>query len=201
MGVELRMNICLNLKQEEPKKITNTKELVEFILEGGNDIKKMSDEDRAKMDAQIMAKLKSGKKLSQKEMNYLRKTNPIMYAHALRVQRMAEAIEEQLKHAKSKEEADRIISSSLTGISKNDPDREFIYAAVNRISAEFHKSGAYEKLPNTMEEAKKNISKERGDAFSDAEDEENSDNDEFDLKNWNPLTEVYDALPKFVANA
>ena len=49
-----------------------------------------------------------------------------MYAHAMRVQKMAEAIEEQLKHAKSKEEADRIILSSLTGISKNDPDKEYI---------------------------------------------------------------------------
>ena len=65
----------------------------------------MSDDDRAKMDAQILAKLKSGKKLSQKEMDYLRKTNPIMYSHAMRVQRIAETIEEQLKHAKSKEEA------------------------------------------------------------------------------------------------
>ena len=55
-----------------------------------------------------------------------------MYAHALRVQRMAEAVEEQLKHAKSKEEADRIISFALSGISKNDPDREYIFAAVNR---------------------------------------------------------------------
>ncbi|MCQ2499210.1 MAG: hypothetical protein MJ133_09530 [Lachnospiraceae bacterium] len=195
------MNICFNLKQEEPKKITNTKELAEYMLGSGDDIEKMSDEDRAKLDAQITEKLKLGKKLSQKEMNYLQKTNPIMYAHVLRVQRMAEAIEEQLKHARSKEEADRIVSSSLTGISKNDPDRKYIYAAINRISNEFHKSGAYEKLPNTTEEANKNKSKESGDVFSDAEDEKDSDNDGFDLKNWSPLTEVYDALPKFVVNA
>ena len=128
------MNICLNLNQEESKKITSTKELVEYILESRNDIEKMSDDDRAKMDAQILAKLKSGKKLSQKEMDYLRKTNPIMYSHAMRVQRIAETIEEQLKHAKSKEEADRIISSSLSVISKNDTDKVYIVAAVNRIN-------------------------------------------------------------------
>ena len=120
------MNICLNIKKEETKKITNIRELAESILNKGNDIEKMTDDDRAKMDAQILMKLKSGKKLSQKEMDYLKKTNPMMYAHALRVQRMAEAVEEQLKHARSKEEADRIISSSLSGISKNDPDREYI---------------------------------------------------------------------------
>lgn len=191
------MTICLNTKKEEPKKITSTKELAQYIIESGNDVEKMSEEDRAKMDARIMAKLKSGNKLSQKELDYLRKTNPIMYAHAMRVQRMAEAIEEQLKHAKSKEEADCIISASLSGISKNDPDREYIYAAVNRISTEFHKSGAYEKLPNTAEEGDKK-NKESGDVFSDAEDE---DDEGFDLKNWSPLTEVYDSMPTFSVGA
>ena len=191
------MTICLNLKKEEPKKITSTKELAQYIIESGNDVEKMSEEDRAKMDARIMAKLESGKKLSQKELDYLRKTNPIMYAHAMRIQRMAEAIEEQLKHAKSKEEADSIISASLSGISKNDPDREYIYAAVNRISTEFHKSGAYEKLPNTVEEGDKK-NRESGDVFSDAEDE---DDEGFDLKNWSPLTEVYDSMPTFSVGA
>ena len=108
---------------------------------------------------------------------------------------MAEAVEEQLKHAKSKEEADRIISSALSGISKNDPDREYIFAAVNRISTEFHKSGAYEKLPNTVEEGDKE-GKESGDIFSDADDKED---DGFDLKNWSPLREVYDSMPTFSA--
>ncbi len=191
------MNIFLNPNHEEQKRITTSKELAQYILESGNDIEKMSEEDRTKMDAQITAKLQSGKKLSQKEMDYLRKTNPIMYAHALRVQRMAEAVEEQLKHAKSREEADQIISSALSGISKNDPDREYIYAAVNRISTEFHKSGAYDKLPNTIEEGD-NEGKENGDVFSDAEDEED---DSFNLKNWSPLTEVYDSMPTFSVGA
>ena len=191
------MTICLNLKKEEPKKITSTKELAQYIIESGNDVEKMSEEDRAKMDARIMAKLKSGNKLSQKELDYLRKTNPIMYAHAMRVQRMAEAIEEQLKHAKSKEEADSIISASLSGISKNDPDREYIYAAVNRISTEFHKSGAYEKLPNTVEEGDKK-NRKSGDVFSNAKDE---DDEGFDLKNWSSLTEVYDSMPTFSVGA
>ena len=72
------MNIYMNLKKEEPKKITTTKELAQYILESGNDVEKMSEEDRSRMDAQITAKLQSGKKLSQKEMDYLRKTNPII---------------------------------------------------------------------------------------------------------------------------
>lgn len=196
------MNICLNLKQDDnkTKKITNSKELAEYISDSFRNVENMSDEERAKKDAQIISKLQSGKKLSQKELDYLRRTNPMLYAHAMRVQRMTEAIEEQLKHAKSKEEADRIISSAMTGISKNDPDKEYMMAAVNRISTEYHKSGAYSKLPNTMAEANKKNSKESGDVFSDAEDEEDSD-DGFDLMNWSPLTEVYDSLPTFNAGA
>ena len=65
------MNICLKLKKEEPEKITTTKELAQYILESGNDVEKMSEEDRSRMDAQITAKLQSGKKLSQKEMDSL----------------------------------------------------------------------------------------------------------------------------------
>ena len=112
---------------------------------------------------------------------------------------MAEAVEEQLKHARSKEEADRIISTATTCISKNDPDRQYIFAAVNRIATEFHKSGAYEKLPNTMEDADKKKNDEAGDVFSDAE--EDDDKAQFDLKNWSPLTEVYDSMPTFSVGA
>ncbi|RKM55558.1 hypothetical protein D6853_08350 [Butyrivibrio sp. X503] len=191
------MNISLNLKKEETQKITTEIELARYIMERGNDTGKMSEADRAKMEARINAKLQSGKKLSQEEMEYLRRYNPIMYAHALRVQRMAEAVEEQLKHAKSKEEADRIITSALNGISKNDPDREYIFAAVNRVATEFHKSGAYDELPNTIDEDDKK-KKKGGEVFSAAEDDED---DEFDLKNWSPLTEVYDNMPTFSVEA
>lgn len=59
---------------EEPKKITNTKELAEYILDKSSGIENMTEEDRAKTDAKIMAKLESGKKLSQKEMTYLMRT-------------------------------------------------------------------------------------------------------------------------------
>ena len=62
-----------------------------------------------------------------------------------------------------------------------------------RLSTVFHKSGAYEKLPNTVEEGDKE-GKESGDIFSDADDKED---DGFDLKNWSPLREVYDGMPTF----
>ena len=50
-----------------------------------------------------------------------------------------------------------------------------------------------------MEEANKKNNQGSGDVFSEAEDEE--DNDVFDLKNWSPLTEVYDSMPTFSVGA
>lgn len=192
------MTLHLNLNKEEQKKITTVNELAEYVLAKSVGCEDLSDEEKEKMDARIMAKLKAGKKLSQKEMEYLRRTNPMMYAQAMRIQKMAEAVEEQLKHARSKEEANRIVSSAISGISKNDPYKEYIVAAINRVSTEFHKSGAYSKLPNTIEDVKKKGAHTNNVEFSDGEE---NDEDEFDLMNWSPLTEVYDSMPTFSAGA
>ncbi len=191
------MNIFFEKPEEQ--KITSQRELVEHLLNNSGDVDEMSEENRREMDAQIMAKLKSGKKLSQKELDYLRRTNPILYAQAMRVQRMAEALEEQLKHARSKEEVNQIFTTALSGISKNDPDREYLVASFNRISTEFRKSKMYNKLPPTIEEAKKK--KKQIDPDKDLFKEDNDDKDGFDLSSWSPLREFYDQMPSFVAGA
>ena len=190
------MNVLL--QKEEEKKITTQRELVEHLLAGSNDVDEMSEENRREMDTRIMAKLKSGKKLSQKELDYLRRTNPILYSEAMRVQRMAEALEEQLKHAKSKEEVNQIFTAALSGISKNDPDREYLIASFNRISEEFRKSKAYNELPTTIEEAQKR--KKQTDQDPDLFKEDDVDDDQ-DLKNWSPLQEMFDQMPSFSVSA
>ena len=133
------------------------------------------------MLSRIMGKLKSGKKLSAKELDFLRRTDPILYAHALRVQRMAEALKQQLSHAKSKQEANDMITSAIAGVSDKDPDKEYLLAAYNEVSKNFHKSPAYQRLPNTPNAH-----------FSDDEDT-NDDTD--DLLSWTPLQEIIDAAP------
>lgn len=161
--------------------------------------KGMSDEKKARIESRIIAKLEAGKKLTKEELDFLRQYNPALYTHALRVQRMAKALEEQLKHARSKEEADRILTAATAAVSKKDPDREYIMASISRISSEFHSSGAYKKLPDTMKEAKEQHSKGSGDVFSDAKDED--DELKIELRSWSPLTEVYDSLPSFNTGA
>lgn len=91
------MNIFLKPMEEilkstqEKGKITSTQELADFFLKKVNETEDMTQKHRADMDARIMAKLKAGKKLTPEELNYLRRTNSMMYAQALRIQHMAEA--------------------------------------------------------------------------------------------------------------
>ena len=190
------MNTLFGIDKENDA-ISSKRELVEYIVDKLNDTEELTDEKRGEMDQKIMAKLESGKKLSVKELDYLRKTNPIMYAHAMRVQRMAEAVEAQLKHARSKEEADRIITSAMSSVSKNDPDKKYIVAALNRVETEFHKSRYYQELPNNTEDDERSNNRIEPRLFKDIEDNE----DDMDLMNWSPLQEMYDRLPSFSVGA
>jgi len=194
---EVMENMSLNIvtKEVETKKISTKEELARYYFEVINDFKDdMSDEDKQKMQARIMAKLKAGKKLTAEEMNFLRKYDPIMYQRALRIQKMAENVKNQLKQARSKQQANMIINQSLGGISDKDPDKEYIVAAINRVAMEFRKSGAYSRLPETDEDAakKKNVTKGNY--------KDNDDESEEDLFNWTPIQEIIDSLPKFNVN-
>ena len=61
-----------------------------------------------KMDEKIQAKLKAGRKLTKEEEDYLKQTNPQLYQQYKRIRAMVNAMEEKLKNATSKEEANDI---------------------------------------------------------------------------------------------
>lgn len=84
--------------------------------------------------ASIQAKLHAGKKLTSEEMEYLRTADPEAYMHAVRIQQTRKSVEEALKHAKSKQEAQEIISSVVSSITKNNPDRDALIAAVSDVA-------------------------------------------------------------------
>lgn len=109
---------------------------------------------REKYEPSIRAKLSAGKRLTAKEMQYLRKYNPALYAQAVRIEAKRQAVEERLKHAKSKKEVQEILSDGLVTISKNDSAREYMTAAVQEAVAEFKKTGEYKRLPEVEEKKK-----------------------------------------------
>ncbi len=196
-----RKNMVISLNtQKEPEKITSTKELAEYIRKSVMEDNELSDEEKAGKEAGILNKLKFGKKLTPEELRYLQKVNPIMYAQAMRVQAMAKAVEEQVKHARSKEEANQIVSNAMSSISKENSAREYMVAAIDRVSSEMHKSPGYNRLPNTDADVQKAKGKKSDISFKELEDDE-GDGDSFDLNSWSQLQEVMDEMPKFDAGA
>lgn len=107
----------------------------------------MTEEEKADYLAKIMAKLKSGKKLTAEEMRFLQAENPVLYQQAARVQTMRDSLENQLKHCSSREEAARIYSTAMSSVSDEDPMKEYIVAAYDEVYKEFRNSDAYQDLP------------------------------------------------------
>ena len=109
-------------------------------------------ETKEQYAARVYAKLEAGKELTVEEMRFLQRTNPAMYAKAVRVQNMRKMLKNQLKNCKSKQEAQEVFSRAVSGISDKDPDKEVLVAALKDVYMEFTKSDAYKRLPEKTEE-------------------------------------------------
>lgn len=157
------------------------------------DFASMSEDDKAKIYARIEAKLKAGKKLSPEERYYLQKTNTQMYLQYQRIRAKAESMENQLKQARSKQQVNDIITTSMSSISDNDPCKEYVQAAMNEVVKEFKSSQNYGRLPDkdsVLDKKKKNQIKVNFE--KDIEEQK-----EFDPMSWSPLQDVIDVMPIF----
>lgn len=114
----------------------------------------MTEEEKEAYLNKIMAKLKSGKKLTAEEMRFLQAENPVLYQQAARVQAMRESLETKLAHATSKEDAVSIYSDAVSHIGENDPMKEYIVAAYDDAMKEFRKTDTYQQLPQTEKDAR-----------------------------------------------
>ena len=68
-------------------------------------------------------------------------------AELARIQAMRDSLEQQLEHCKSKEEAAKVFSDTMSMVSDKDPMKEYIVAAYQDAYNEFQKSGKYQHLP------------------------------------------------------
>ena len=130
------MEVLMQNKQEKTV-ISSKRELAGYVFQMLTETEsktEMSEDEKRRMEARIIAKLKAGKKLTGEEMDFLRRYNTELYLTAVRVQQMAEGLKEQLKRAKSKEEADAIVSTAYSSISDKEPAKEYLTAAVSKVS-------------------------------------------------------------------
>ena len=185
-------NVSLSFKVNESDDIAAQ---VRNLLSAQSDKKSPANDE--KMMAKITAKLKAGKKLTTKEAHYLQQANPELYRQYLRIQKMAKAVENQLKNAKSKEEANDVILHAFSCVSDKDPYKEYVVAAINEVIKNFTSSDEYQKLPDTIEDAKKAHKSHKEPDDKDEDDDSLSDDGSFDPMSWSPLQDVIDSMPTF----
>ena len=111
----------------------------------------MSEEEKQDYEKKIRAKLQRGANLSVEELNYLRIQ---LYRSAMRVKTAKQQLKEQLRHCKSKQEANTLIVRSISRISDKDPDKTYLTAGLRKVAEEFKKSIRYARLPETNDRKK-----------------------------------------------
>jgi len=141
-----------NLTTGQQENLKETFDKIKFKMNYGLDAEN-EEEAKQKLEARIYAKLQSGKKLSSKEMQYLRQNNPVLYMQAVRVEQKRKALENQLKNASSKEEVKKIATSALASVREDDPAKQYVVAAIEETVKEFKESEKYKRLPETEEQA------------------------------------------------
>lgn len=180
-----------NSNQSISQQVANT---IRKVQEDSNNSNKQSDE---KMEAKIRAKINSGKKLTSKEEAYLKEHNPELYMQYLRIRKMAQCLEDRLKHAKSKEEVNDIIFQTFNSISDKDEYKDAIINALNEVVKDFQHSDAFQKLPATNEDASNHKKSNNPNLNDDTTSQSESSVDVFDPMTWSPLQDVIDSMPTF----
>ncbi len=117
----------------------------------------------------ITNKINAGSKLTEQEMQYLQKKNPVLYQKMRAIEAEAKQYEEDLKRCKTKDEAQRIkmnkINASVASIRSiesnpniSDADKLAFAQAeqvkmreIEKITVKFIESGAYAALPTDAE--------------------------------------------------
>lgn len=107
----------------------------------------MTEEEKNAYENKMNQKIKMGKRLTQNEMNYIRRTNPIMYARILRIQLQREMLLRKYLSCRSKKEVEEVYSMAIAGISRKDPDKGALISAYDSATKEFKKSNTYKSLP------------------------------------------------------
>lgn len=121
--------------------------------DAGTMLERMSS-NTPSLDA-ITAKLTSGQELSSSEMEYLKSTNPQLYAKAMQLAAERKNYEEQMKRCETKEDVQRVRTTFLSNAlarAKEDPIFSLARAnAINNETAEFVKTPEYAEKPTEAE--------------------------------------------------
>ncbi len=140
------------LTNQEKKQKGNVNDTIKKYLEEAFDY---SEEEEQQLNSSISVKLKTGARLTPKEIMYLQKKNPILYMKVMMLQKKREILEQKLKNCKSKKEVNDVIAREVSLIQKEDPDRDLKLKTVLDTEKEFKKTDYYKRLPETKKKQDK----------------------------------------------
>lgn len=146
--------------EEQAQKFTkDMREQIKHFFDPSNG---MTDEQKRRYERKIRAKIEAGEELTVEEMRYIQINMPDLYPLVIRIQMQRKALEENLKHCKSKEEAQEVYEQALSNVSDKDPAANQLIAAYNDVMKEFKESDIYAALPQKkdLEKRYKNSDKE-----------------------------------------
>lgn len=208
-------NMAMEMKWQQKRasgnfKADGTKTVEEWLKKQQEEAAQSQTTD-SKLKAQIDLKLKSGKKLTYEELEYLKNHDPQSYQKAREIQMEREAYEQDLKRCKTKEDVQRLkmkhVAASLSVVTsvENNPNipkgqklgiilqENQKMNAITDATNEFVKEGGYSRLPTEAEKAKaeqdqkeaemaeKGLDKD-GNKLEDAEKTETSEEESSDKK-------------------
>jgi hypothetical protein len=133
-------------KNKETANDNSRKNVRCFVEELSSGIARMSDYDKSAYINNIYKKYRAGKKLTAEEMNYLKNNDPDTYLHAMRVKMKRAILEEKLKNAKTRREAEMAYEEAQLNIDNKDPDRDVLQATYYDVWYQFARDGMYSKL-------------------------------------------------------
>lgn len=168
-------NMAMQMKWQQ-KKANNdftadgSTKLTDPVARQAEEIRLAQADGSSKISSEIRAKLATGKKLTQEEMQYLQKNDPQTYQKAKAIEEEKKSYEEELKRCETKEDVQRIrmnrtaASLSVVNSVKSNPaipegaklgiiwqELQKNMALEETISV-FIKSGKYSQLPTEAEE-------------------------------------------------
>ncbi|MDD2971786.1 MAG: hypothetical protein PHE02_06615 [Lachnospiraceae bacterium] len=129
-----KISTSRNMKNQSTE--STASEIISSIQNGSRD----SDAGKTEKLQKILNKFRSGKKLTAEELEYLRQYAPEMYQKVIQIQQQREAIEQEMKSARTKEEAEQVLSQVTTMISGQKGD-EFTQEAMSSQLTDAVKEG------------------------------------------------------------
>lgn len=115
-----------------------------------------SDPESRTIEA-IRTKLRTGRKLSTAELDFLREHSPELYAKAVKVAQERDTYEKSLRQSQSKEEVDekqsRKMAQLASTLKQRDPEEaQMIVSAIQDVNQKYKGSDEYAKLKDKKEE-------------------------------------------------